>query len=59
MFNINMKPYIDKKFIQEQWSPEQIKDRCDLLGIPMVSVERIYQDQKQGGTLYLHLRTAH
>ena len=47
---------------QKQWSPEQIKGRCDLEGISMVSVERIYQyiywDQSQSGVLYKYLRTA-
>jgi len=61
-FDINMKRYIDKHLIQFQWSPEQIKGRCDLLGIPMVSHERIYQyiydDMQKGGSLYKHLRTA-
>ncbi len=57
-----MKHYIDKALVQKQWSPEQIKGRCDLINIAMVSVERIYQyiygDQKKGGELYIHLRTA-
>jgi len=43
VFNINMEQYIKKKLINYQWSPEQIKGRCDLDKIPMVSVERIYQ----------------
>lgn len=62
VFDCNMKRYIDAKLLHHQWSPEQIKGRCDLEGIPMVSTERIYQyiyeDQAQGGTLYQHLRTA-
>lgn len=62
VFDINMKNYIDKHLLNKQWSPEQIKGRCDLNGIVMVSIERIYQyiyqDQKQGGLLYIHLRTA-
>ena len=62
VFNENMKRYIDKKLSRSQWSPEQIKGRCDLEHLPMVSVERIYQyiyqNQSEGGTLYLHLRTA-
>ena len=62
VFDINMKRYIDDKLINHQWSPEQIKGRCDFEGITMVSVERIYQyiyeNQAQNGTLYLHLRTA-
>lgn len=62
VFDQNMKQYIDKKLTHNQWSPEQIKGRCDLDRIPMVSVERIYQyiysNQSEGGSLYLHLRTA-
>ncbi len=62
VFDLNMKRYIDDKLINHQWSPEQIKGRCDYEGITMVSVERIYQyiyeNQAQNGTLYLHLRTA-
>jgi len=62
IFNINMQQYINKKLLNYQWSPEQIKGRCDLDGIPMVSIERIYQyiyeEQAKGGVLYLHLRTA-
>ncbi len=61
VFNSSMKRYIDKKLSNSQWSPEQIKGRCDLDGVPMVSVERIYQyiyeEQAEGGTLYWHLRT--
>lgn len=48
--------------VNYQWSPEQIKGRCDLQGITMVSVERIYQyiysNQSQGGALHKYLRTA-
>lgn len=62
VFDENMKRYIDSKLIHNQWSPEQIKGRCDLDKISMVSIERIYQyiyqDQAQGGLLYQHLRTA-
>jgi len=62
VFNENMKRYIEAKLINFQWSPEQIKGRCDLDNEPMVSLERIYQyiyqDQSVGGKLYLHLRTA-
>ncbi len=62
VFDDGMRYYIDKKLTQEQWFPEQIKGRCDLEGIPMVSTERIYQyiyqDQAEGGLLYKHLRTA-
>jgi len=62
VFDQNMKRYIDTKLTESQWSPEQIKGRCDLDNVAMVSVERIYQyiykNQAEGGTLYLHLRTA-
>lgn len=62
VLNSNMKQYIDAKLRNNQWSPEQIKGRCDLDKIPMVSIERIYQyiykDQSEGGNLYLDLRTA-
>lgn len=62
IFDSNMQYYIDKKLTESQWSPEQIKGRCVLDEVSMVSVERIYQyiykDQSEGGCLYLHLRTA-
>ncbi|MFT5215514.1 MAG: IS30 family transposase [Glaciecola sp.] len=38
-FDQNKKQYIDKKLTQNQWSPEQIKGRCDLDGIPMLGTE--------------------
>lgn len=63
VFDNNMKQYIATKLINNQWSPEQIKGRCDIEGVSMVSTERIYQyiyqDQVEGGLLYKHLRTAH
>jgi len=62
IFDINMQCYIDKRLVLYQWSPEQIKGRCDKDGIAMVSIERIYQyiyqDQAKGGLLYQHLRTS-
>lgn len=62
VFNDTMKRYIDMNLRNNQWSPEQIKGRCDLDKLPMVSIERIYQyiyeDQSKGGNLYLDLRTA-
>lgn len=62
VFDANMKRYIIDKMTNKQWSPQQIKGRCDLQGVAMVSVERIYQyiycDQVQGGLLYQYLRTA-
>jgi IS30 family transposase len=52
---------IIKEKLLLQWSPEQIKGWCDKQEYDMVSHERIYQyiweDKKQGGTLYLDLRT--
>jgi IS30 family transposase len=59
--DITMEKFIVEKLSKEQWSPEQIKGYCDANGIEMVSHERIYQfiweDKKQGGTLYKDLRT--
>ena len=61
-FTDRMKRIITAKLLL-QWSPEQIKGWCDIeaLPIPMVSHERICQyiwaDKKQGGSLYLDLRT--
>ncbi len=47
--------------IKDDLSPEQIVGTAKKEGIPCVSHERIYQhlwnDKKQGGTLYTHLRT--
>lgn len=62
VFDASMKRYINRSLVEKQWSPEQIKGRCDLENIAMASVERIYQyiyeDQSQGGLLYRQLRTA-
>ena len=48
------------EMLLQDLSPEQIKGRCDLLGIPMVSPERLYQfvwdDKRKGGELYKYLR---
>jgi len=59
-FNINMQHFIDKKLLEEQWSPEQIKGYCDKHNVEMVSIERIYQyirdDKANGGTMYKQLR---
>ena len=56
-------PAIQKRiedYLTDDWSPEQIYGYCCANGIPMVSVERIYQyiraDKKQGGMLYKHCR---
>lgn len=49
------------RWLKGDYSPEQIKGRADLEGRPCVSHERIYQfvweDKKEGGELYMHLRT--
>lgn len=49
-----------KAMLMEDYSPEQIKGSCKDKGIEMVSHERLYQyvweDKKNGGTLYVHLR---
>lgn len=62
-FSDEMKSFIQNKMQQEQWSPEQIKGYCKANGISMVSHEWIYQyvyqNMKQGGTLFKHLRTQH
>lgn len=48
-------------YLLQDLSPEQIKGKCTADGVAMVSHERIYQhiwlDKKQGGQLYVHLRT--
>jgi IS30 family transposase len=48
-------------WLKEDYSPEQIVGKAQLDKIPCVSTERIYQhiwdDKKQGGNLYTHLRT--
>lgn len=59
-FDVNIKRFIDKKLLEEQWSPEQIKGYCNKNNIEMVSVERIYQyireNKAHGGVLYKQLR---
>ena len=61
-FSYSMQNMIKQKISQEQWSPEQICGYCKKNKISMVSHERIYQyiyqDKKDGGDLYKHLRTA-
>lgn len=46
--------------IRKDYSPEQVYGECLKLGLACVSPERIYQhiweDKKNGGTLYTHLR---
>ncbi|MEM8523606.1 MAG: IS30 family transposase [Bacteroidota bacterium] len=48
-------------YLTQEYSPEQIKGRCEREGKQMVSIERIYQyiwtDKKKGGQLYKYLRT--
>jgi len=48
-------------WLKKDYSPEQIKGNADRLKLPCVSIERIYQfiwqDKKDGGRLYGHLRT--
>jgi len=60
-FTDEMKSFIQNKMLLAQWSPEQIKGYCNANGISMVSHEWIYQyvyqNMKQGGTLYKQLRT--
>ena len=51
------------KGIIDDWSPEQIAGRAAKEGKPMVSHETIYQliyqDRRNGGQLYTHLRRRH
>jgi len=48
-------------YLTQEYSPEQIKGKCEREGKDMVSIERIYQyiwvDKKRGGRLYTYLRT--
>ena len=59
-FTAYMKKLVDEK-IKMDWSPDQITSWCKRKGIDMVSHERIYQyiweDKRNGGSLYKHLRT--
>lgn len=49
-----------RKHVKKGWSPEQISGRMFLEGLASISHETvyqyIYQDQRSGGKLYLHLR---
>ena len=51
---------IIRKYLEKDWSPEQIVGYCKRVGLQMVSVERIYQyirdDKRNGGNLYKHCR---
>ena len=59
-FTPEVKEYVEKQ-IQQDFSPEQIVGFAKKEGKQCVSHERIYQfiwnDKKQGGKLYTHLRT--
>ena len=48
-------------WLKEDYSPEQIVGKSKRLNVACASIERIYQfvwnDKKQGGMLYTHLRT--
>lgn len=52
-----------RKYLKEDWSPEQISGWLKKNNMPSVSHETIYQfiiaDQKNGGDLYKHLRRRH
>lgn len=54
---------IIKKYIIEDWSPEQIDKRLKEVNVASISYVTIYQfveqDRKQGGDLYTHLRFHH
>lgn len=49
--------------LQKKWSPEQISNRLKLEGKPSVCAETIYkfvyEDKKNGGQLWRHLRRSH
>lgn len=57
-----VKDYVDYWLVNEQYSPEQIVETAKGEGKYFVSVERIYQyiwqDKKEGGELYKHLRNS-
>jgi len=59
-FTSNIRQYVNQKLV-DKFSPEQIVGEAKLLGIPIVSHERIYQhvwtDKRKGGDLFTHLRT--
>ena len=58
-----MKEYINDKLVNEQWYPKQIYGRSKLEEKKIVSHEAIYlyiyDDKRQGGNLYTHLRRGH
>lgn len=59
-FTKAIKEYVTQ-WLKEDYSPEQIVGIAKLEGFDCVSIEKIYQfiwdDKKQGGSLYKHLRT--
>lgn len=59
-FTSEIKEFVTK-WIKEDYSPEQIVGMAKLEGLDCVSIEWIYQfiweEKKQGGNLYEHLRT--
>ena len=59
-FDGSMEAFVREMLEKKQWSPEQICGYAKSHGIPIVSVERIYQyirkDKENGGKLYLHCR---
>jgi IS30 family transposase len=59
-FTDEIKEFVTK-WIKEDYSPEQIVGIAKLESLTCVSIERIYlfvwEDKKQGGNLYKHLRT--
>lgn len=60
VFTVEIEDYVTY-WLKKDYSPEQIKGCADSDKISCVSPERMYQfiweDKKNGGTLYLHLRT--
>jgi transposase, IS30 family len=58
-FNAEVKANV-LHYLEKDFSPEQVVGRAKLEGLSMVSPERIYQyvwqDKRQGGTLFKHLR---
>lgn len=61
-FTAEMRQRIDQMLRNEQWSPEQIRDRLRAEGHASISHEWIYlyiwEDQRNGGDLHTHLRQA-
>jgi hypothetical protein len=59
----SMEKYIREKITVSLWSPQQICDQAKLVGVVMVSHERVYQlireDKMHGGTLWKHTRHEH